>query len=159
MILKHYLVLLKVKIFFYLKKKKIIFGYSDLQATANGIRQDFKSALDKYNKYQQEKHSSTKSNVLPPAPPPIPNPSKPREKIENGNLEKQMRYPAEDIRFKNKPQPQTTVPIPVIPQVPLVSNIYQDEDDEEEQSEKSNNTPIAQCKSNNRFLFNITFIF
>jgi hypothetical protein len=118
--------------------------YLDLQSTANGIRQDFKFALDKYNKYQQEKLSSTKPKQSP-IQPLIP---KPREKIENGNTERQMRYPAEDIRFKNKPPIQTNLPISVTPQAPLVSNVYQDDDDDDQQSEKSNNTPIVQCKSN-----------
>jgi hypothetical protein len=55
-----------------------------------------------------------------------------------------MRYPAEDIRFKNKPQPQNVPPIPVVQQVPLVSNVYQDDDDdeEEEKNEQINNPPI-----------------
>ena len=121
--------------FFFIEKKPKIF-YADLQATANGIRQDFKSALDKYNKYQQEQISSTKVQISRP---------KAREQIENGNIQSQMRYPAEDIRFKNKPQTQNT---PIIAPAPLVSDAYQDEDDEEaQQSEKSNSTPITQCKS------------
>lgn len=50
-----------------------------------------------------------------------------------------MRYPAEDIRFKNKPQP-------IVQQVPLVSNVYQDDDDEEEEEEEENNNPpIIPC--------------
>lgn len=49
-----------------------------------------------------------------------------------------MRYPAEDIRFKNKPTTQK-VPIPTVPvvqQVPLVSNVYRDDDDEEDGDEE-----------------------
>jgi hypothetical protein len=118
-----------------------LFGaIENLQATANGIRQDFKSALEKYNKYQQEKVLSTKPTIPPPPPPPLiqDNPVT-REKI---NLERPMRYPAEDIRFKNQPQPQNVVPIPQV--APLVSNAYQDDDDDddEEQSEQDNHSPI-----------------
>ncbi len=102
------------------------FSYEGLQATANGIRQDFKSALEKYNQYQQEKMSSIKPTVQ--------NNSIPREKFSAPNLERPMRYPAEDIRFKNKPPIQNVVPIPV---APLVSNVYQDDDDEEEEEEES----------------------
>jgi hypothetical protein len=107
--------------------KKIFFlifflslSYLDLQATANGIRQDFKSALEKYNKYQQEKISSTKPAVI-------------REKIPSTNTERPMRYPAEDIRFKNKPPSQN-----IIQPIPLVSNAYQDDDDDEEENEQIN---------------------
>jgi hypothetical protein len=107
--------------------------YSDLQATANGIRQDFKSALEKYNKYQQEKISSTK---LPPV-------QNNKEKIPSTNLERPMRYPAEDIRFKNQPPPPPTQNVVPIQQVaPLVSNAYQDDDDdEEEQSDQDDDHP------------------
>ena len=53
-----------------------------------------------------------------------------------------MRYPAEDIRFKNQP---AVVPIPVIQHAPLVSNAYQDDDEEEEEEEESekNNQPLS----------------
>jgi len=69
-------------------------------------------------------------------------------KMENGNNERPMRYPAEDIRFKNKPPIQNIVPIPIVQQAPLVSNVYQDDDEEEEEDddEQSDNIPINQCK-------------
>jgi hypothetical protein len=131
-----------------------------LQETANGIREDFKSAIDKYNKYQQEKVLSTKPNI-PISQTFMPNTSHvqntnvsrtpieklPLAKIENGNIEKQMRYPAEDIRFKNKPLTQNVVSIPVMQQAPLVSNTYQDDDDDEVQSEQNDDLPVIQCKS------------
>jgi hypothetical protein len=44
-----------------------------------------------------------------------------------------MRYPAEDIRFKNKPPSQN-----IIQPIPLVSNAYQDDDDDEEENEQIN---------------------
>jgi len=104
----------------------LFLSYLDLQTTANGIRQDFKSALEKYNKYQQEKTSSTKPSVI-------------REKIPSTNIERPMRYPAEDIRFKNKPPSQN-----IIQQSPLVSNAYQDDDDDDEEEEQHEqiNVPI-----------------
>lgn len=126
--------------------------YSDLQTTANGIRQDFKSAFEKYNKYQQEKASPIKPTI------PVLNGTRTQtssvisqEKIsspniQNGNAERPIRYPAEDIRYKNKPLEE---PIPVIQPVPLVSNDYQDEEDEDDDTstEHNNNTPVSQCKS------------
>ena len=62
--------------------------------------------------------------------------------IQNGNNERQLRYPAEDIRLKNKSQTQNVVPIPIVQQVPLVSNAYQDDDDDEnnDDDEQSDNT-------------------
>ena len=63
--------------------------------------------------------------------------------IQNGNNERQLRYPAEDIRLKNKSQTQNVVPIPVVQQVPLVSNAYQDDDDDDDDNdddEQSDNT-------------------
>jgi hypothetical protein len=125
-----------------------LFSYLDLQVTANGIRQDFKSALDKYNKYQQEQILSTKPMVQ-------------REKVSSTNIERPMRYPAEDIRFKNKPQPQHVVPIPIVQQAPLVSNVYQDDDDEEEEeeNEQNNNPPIIPRKSRmNEIFLNLFFL-
>ncbi len=63
-----------------------------------------------------------------------------RENIPPANLERPMRYPAEDIRFKNQP-PQNVVPIQQV--APLVSNAYQDDDDDddEEQSEQDDQPP------------------
>ncbi|CAF4252633.1 unnamed protein product, partial [Rotaria sp. Silwood2] len=130
---------------------------ANLQTTANGIRQDFKSALDKYNKYQQEKLLSNKTNISITQPL-IPNINRSQNntiisreknlssKIQNGNIERPIRYPAEDIRFKNKPQQENIVPISVVQQVPLVSNFYQDDDDEndDELTEHNNSTTISQ---------------
>lgn len=86
----------------------------NLQTTAKGIQQDFQIAVAKYQQSQQEK---------------MPTPQ----------IERQpMRYPAEDIRFKNKPTTQK-VPIPTVPvvqQVPLVSNVYRDDDEEEENGDE-----------------------
>ncbi|CAF4912429.1 unnamed protein product, partial [Rotaria magnacalcarata] len=72
-----------------------------------------------------------------------------------------IRYPAEDIRFKNKPIQQEIVqPVPVVQQVPLVSNAYQDDDEDDEEltehNNNNNNTPIDQSKSTDRelLLFN-----
>ncbi|CAF4211448.1 unnamed protein product, partial [Rotaria sordida] len=121
------------------------FFHLDLQTTANGIRQDFKSALDKYNKYQQEKLLLNKTNtsITQPSISKI-NRSQQNNiisqeknlsstKIQNGNIEQRpIRYPAEDIRFKNKPQQENIVPIPVTQQIPLVSNVYQDDDEDED---------------------------
>lgn len=108
---------------------------SDLQATANGIRQDFKIAVEKYQKYQQEK-----TNEIKP-PPPVQKNSTVREKVPPVNPERPMRYPAEDIRFKNPPPTRNVAPIPVIQ--PLVSNAYEDDDDEEgDQSEENIPAPI-----------------
>lgn len=99
---------------------------SDLQATANGIRQDFQSALDKYQKYQQEKIVEVKA-------PPV------QKKVPPTNLDRPMRYPAEDIRLKSQPPP----PMPVMQ--PLVSNAYADDDDDDDdeggQSEENQQPP------------------
>ncbi|CAF5009383.1 unnamed protein product, partial [Rotaria sp. Silwood1] len=46
----------------------------------------------------------------------------------NGNIERQMRYSPEDIQFKNRPQTQNIASISVIQQVPLASNVYQDDE-------------------------------
>ncbi|CAF4092370.1 unnamed protein product, partial [Rotaria sp. Silwood1] len=48
--------------------------------------------------------------------------------IKNGNIERQMRYSPEDIQFKNEPQAQNIASISVIQQVPLASNVYQDDE-------------------------------
>ncbi|CAF3950478.1 unnamed protein product [Rotaria sordida] len=138
-----------------------LFGaIENLQTTANGIRQDFKSALDKYNKYQQEKLLLNKTNtsITQPSISKI-NRSQQNNiisqeknlsstKIQNGNIEQRpIRYPAEDIRFKNKPQQENIVPIPVTQQIPLVSNVYQDDDEDEDDdalTEQNNSTPISQ---------------
>ncbi|CAF1317742.1 unnamed protein product [Adineta ricciae] len=101
----------------------------NLQVSAHGIRQDFKTALEKYNKYQEEQVRSTQE--------PIRMENKP---IQNGNNERQLRYPAEDIRLKNKPQTQNVVPIPVVQQVPLVSNAYQDDDDDDDDEQSDDTT-------------------
>ncbi|CAF5172778.1 unnamed protein product, partial [Rotaria magnacalcarata] len=111
-----------------------LFGaIASLQTTANGIRQDFKLALDKYHKYQEEKTLSTKTNgqTVVPNVNRTQNSNVSRDKIsspkiQNGNADRPIRYPAEDIRFKNKPIQQEIVqPVPVVQQVPLVSNAYQ----------------------------------
>ncbi|CAF3353793.1 unnamed protein product [Rotaria socialis] len=134
-----------------------LFGaIANLQTTANGIRQDFKSALDKYQKYQEEKILSAKTNgqTVMPNVNRTQNSNVSRDqisspKIQNGNTDRPIRYPAEDIRFKNKPIQQEIVqPIPVVQQVPLVSNVYQDDDDEDDEElaehNNNNNTPIDQ---------------
>lgn len=59
-----------------------------------------------------------------------------KKPMQNGNNERQLRYPAEDIRLKNKPQTQNVVPIPVVQQVPLVSNVYQDDDDDDDDNDE-----------------------
>ncbi|CAF3633254.1 unnamed protein product [Rotaria sp. Silwood1] len=135
---------------------------ANLQTTANGIRQDFKSALDKYNKYQQEKLLTNQTNIsmtqsviqnLNRSQNNNNNNNMIREKnsslkTQNGNIERPIRYPAEDIRFKNKPQQENIISIPVVQQVPLVSNVYQDDDeDDEELTEHNNSTPISQSVS------------
>ncbi|CAF3670362.1 unnamed protein product [Rotaria sp. Silwood1] len=132
---------------------------ANLQTTANGIRQDFKSALDKYNKYQQEKLLTNQTNismtqsVIQNLNRSQNNNNMIREKnsslkTQNGNIERPIRYPAEDIRFKNKPQQENIISIPVVQQVPLVSNVYQDDDeDDEELTEHNNSTPISQSVS------------
>jgi hypothetical protein len=150
----------------------------DLQATADGIRQEFKSALAKYHKFQQEtclipqtsapvvsppsKHNQPQYTPSAPLHSLAPvnasrlqpttttqnqnnnSTSLPREqrlppKVENGNGERPIRFPAEDIRYKNKtqPPPPPVVPIPAIQQqrqqqAPLVADVYQEEDEEEE---------------------------
>ncbi|CAF4974025.1 unnamed protein product, partial [Rotaria sp. Silwood1] len=48
--------------------------------------------------------------------------------IKNGNIERQMRYSPEHIQFKNEPQAQNIASISVIQQVPLASNVYQDDE-------------------------------
>lgn len=99
---------------------------SDLQTTANGIRQDFQNAMEKY---QREKANEVK-------PTPMQKNSNIREKIPPVKSDRPMRYPAEDIRFKNPPPTQNVPAIPVIQ--PLVSNAYADDDDDEgEQSEEN----------------------
>ena len=94
-----------------IKQWQIILS-QDLQTTAKGIRQDFQIAVAKYQQSRQEKLPTT-SPPPPPPPPQLP------------------RYPAEDIRFKNKPTVQTIPLVPVVQPTPLVSNVYQDDDDEE----------------------------
>ncbi|CAF1081738.1 unnamed protein product [Adineta steineri] len=118
----------------------------NLQVTANGIRQDFKTALEKYNKYQQEKVLSPKPNIIN-TPTFLPNTNRIENnnvtkeknlspKIENGNTVQPIRYPSQDIRFKNKLETQNVAPIPVKKQVPLVSNAYENDDDDEEEEEE-----------------------
>ena len=59
-------------------------------------------------------------------------------KIQNGNIERQTHYPAEDIRLKDKPQ-QHLLSSPPVSQVSLVSNAYQDDDDDDGLLEPGNN--------------------
>lgn len=114
--------------------------------------------MEKYNKYQQEKTLSIDKSQ-PVVPTSVPNVNRPQNnnlikekvpppKLQNGTVDKQIRYPAEDIRFKNKPQQENVAPIPVVQQTTLVSNIYEDddEDDDDQSTEHDNNAPISQCK-------------
>ncbi|UJR09280.1 hypothetical protein I4U23_013525 [Adineta vaga] len=114
----------------------------NLQTTAHGIRQDFKTALDKYNKYQEEKIRSMKTDIIhPQLSNRIENNIITKDKMntlsktENGNMDRALHYPAEDIRMKNKAQTQNVIPVPIIQQVPLVSNAYQDDDDDDDEVE------------------------
>lgn len=119
----------------------------DLQTTASGIRDDFKSAVTKYQQYQQEKSVTVK-------PMPISTPQsysnrsetvrgKPEVKPESEKFERPIRFPAEDIRYKNAAPPSTIVSLPVVSQAPLVSNVYQDEDDDEN-SDQQSASPVVQ---------------
>ena len=69
------------------------------------------------------------------------------------HVEQQIRFPAEDIRFKNVAPPSTVVPvIPVKAQLqaPLVSNAYADDDDDEDdepsEAEVENEEPRKSCQ-------------
>ena len=116
----------------------------DLQATASGIRDDFKSAL---NKYQQEKSTTVK-------PVPISTTQtysnrsesarvKPETKPTSEKFERPaIRFPAEDIRYKNIAPSSAIFTAPVVSQAPLVSNVYQDEEDEN--SDEQSASPVVQ---------------
>lgn len=79
--------------------------------------------MDKYQKYQQEKIVEVKA-------PPVQKSSIVREKVPPTNPDRPMRYPAEDIRFKNQPPS-----MPVMQ--PLVSNAYADDDDDDDEGDQS----------------------
>ena len=75
-------------------------------------------------------NNDTHLPVVPQGTKPSSSPTK------NGHVERQIRYPAEDIRFKNVAPPTTVIPVKPQQQAPLVSNAYEDDDDDDdEQSE------------------------
>ena len=88
--------------------------------------------MGKYQKYQQEKSLEVKA-------PPV----QKKENVPTINPERSMRYPAEDIRFKNQPPllppTQNIVPMPVMQ--PLVSNSYADDDDDDDDDQSEENNP------------------